>query len=229
MPTSVNKDVSTRSRPKAAGQAQGAKAILQIHVSTRSRPKAAGCGKNSLFVIFQFQHAAARRRLAPCGSRPAFRKHRFNTQPPEGGWQRFREIIGNRLAVSTRSRPKAAGFSFGGAGSCTVFQHAAARRRLGIRPNTLYKQSSNVFQHAAARRRLGNRYCLNLVANSFNTQPPEGGWLSINHDDSFTLSFNTQPPEGGWKGFDIFCLTVGVSTRSRPKAAGNIFRPLTCA
>ena len=38
---------------------------------------------------------------------------------------------------------------------------------------------------------------LNLA--SFNTQPPEGGWLS---KSPFSLEigkcFNTQPPEGGW-------------------------------
>ena len=33
---------------------------------------------------------------------------------------------------------------------------------------------------------------------SFNTQPPEGGWL-INFQTVFdTDCFNTQPPEGGW-------------------------------
>ena len=33
---------------------------------------------------------------------------------------------------------------------------------------------------------------------SFNTQPPEGGWLQaliVPIDDT---GFNTQPPEGGW-------------------------------
>ena len=79
---------------------------------------------------------------------------------------------------------------------------------------------------------------------SFNTQPPEGGWVQVvsPHDDVGAVSthsrlkaagsvlkgavepplgFNTQPPEGGWAP------TVGglprvlqVSTHSRLKAAG---------
>ena len=34
-------------------------------------------------------------------------------------------------------------------------------------------------------------------------------------------SFNTQPPEGGWGTFNIDALVYGVSTHSRPKAAGR--------
>ena len=33
----------------------------------------------------------------------------FNTQPPEGGWTRLQKKL-NPFAVSTHSRPKAAGF-----------------------------------------------------------------------------------------------------------------------
>ena len=32
----------------------------------------------------------------------------------------------------------------------------------------------------------------------FNTQPPEGGWSQHSHDVFPFLCFNTQPPEGGW-------------------------------
>ena len=32
-------------------------------------------------------------------------------------------------------------------------------------------------------------------------------------------SFNTQPPEGGWNGKESMFKTVSVSTHSRPKAA----------
>ena len=55
-----------------------------------------------------------------------------------------------------------------------------------------------MFQHTAARRRLGPNPYFSMFSRSFNTQPPEGGWLG-----SFTYRrprecFNTQPPEGGW-------------------------------
>ena len=37
----------------------------------------------------KFQHTAARRRLDSNGRCHKRRRHRFNTQPPEGGWQTF--------------------------------------------------------------------------------------------------------------------------------------------
>ena len=42
----------------------------------------------------------------------------------------------------------------------------------------------------------------------FNTQPPEGGWLSETVYGKSILSFNTQPPEGGWQVIDIFLQTA---------------------
>ena len=55
-------------------------------------------------------------------------------------------------AVSTHSRPKAAGAPhFRSRGLCK-FQHTAARRRLGDKDNQEYQHSR--FQHTAARRRL---------------------------------------------------------------------------
>ena len=55
-----------------------------------------------------FQLTAARRRLGRRNGRQRTGKCRFNSQPPEGGW------VGNKCldkaqAVSTHSRPKAAG------------------------------------------------------------------------------------------------------------------------
>ena len=32
----------------------------------------------------------------------------------------------------------------------------------------------------------------------FNSQPPEGGWVSIFDNLTRSVSFNSQPPEGGW-------------------------------
>ena len=34
--------------------------------------------------------------------------------------------------------------------------------------------------------------------NSFNTQPPEGGWAFQTTNNDLMNRFNTQPPEGGW-------------------------------
>ena len=55
-------EVSTHSRPKAAGQAEVAKAERQA-VSTHSRPKAAGVARLVNSLQAGFQHTAARRRL----------------------------------------------------------------------------------------------------------------------------------------------------------------------
>ena len=56
-----------------------------------------------------------------------------------------------------------------------------------------------MFQHTAARRRLGGdigRQFFKLQC--FNTQPPEGGWKNVKLSIQNKKSFNTQPPEGGW-------------------------------
>ena len=129
-----------------------------------------------------FQHTAARRRLAPNAHRRTANllfQHKpyqtsFNTQPPEGGWRRsFSEsalrsafqhtaarrrllkpnlLIDDLCAVSTHSRPKAAGAAARDRWSASSFQHTAARRRLGaVRLPSL---SAFLFQHTAARRRL---------------------------------------------------------------------------
>ena len=105
--------VSTHSRPKAAGSKFKNGAPV-FNVSTHSRPKAAG----NLEYLFVLQ------------------KQRFNTQPPEGGWKTskgitmsfalFQHTAARRrlvleknekdffyITVSTHSRPKAAGLSFG--------------------------------------------------------------------------------------------------------------------
>ena len=37
-----------------------------------------------------------------------------------------------------------------------------------------------------------------MRVNSFNTQPPEGGWIIKMVLIMQLLCFNTQPPEGGW-------------------------------
>ena len=80
------------------------------------------------------------------------------------------------------------------------------------------------------------------MINRFNTQPPEGGWLS-NESQPFKIEvsthsrlkaaggvmmdpwatpkgFNTQPPEGGWGRCCGRCVAGLVSTHSRLKAAG---------
>ena len=145
-------------------------------VSTHSRPKAAGVLEPFGAEVEKFQHTAARRRLVPANlpvnppthvsthSRPkaagcGFRfgkkgQKSFNTQPPEGGWFVLYIYFAVVVYVSTHSRPKAAGHLDRMSLILKLFQHTAARRRLG-RSIQRSRQGSCLFQHTAARRRLG--------------------------------------------------------------------------
>ena len=99
----------------------------------------------------------------------------FNTQPPEGGWNKHICIVHSCIHVSTHSRPKAAGALVTLPQQLQAFQHTAARRRLAnrggrdsdsncvsthSRPKAAgvfcrnEECSGFVFQHTAARRRL---------------------------------------------------------------------------
>ena len=144
--------VSTHSRPKAAGISYEFTWVPPL-VSTHSRPKAAGI----------------RSAWMTC------RRFCFNTQPPEGGWYFFplKSIKQN----SFNTQPPEGGWhtSFANALSNVMFQHTAARRRLGLqsknidfivevsthsRPKAAGKlvlETVHIrkrFQHTAARRRL---------------------------------------------------------------------------
>ena len=127
---------------------------LENGVSTRSRPKAAG-----MTIIFwgifknRFQHAAARRRLD------------------------FDKVVFYVVdTVSTRSRPKAAGAPLALAGQAWAVSTRSRPKAAGqdVRPSI---SGHRLFQHAAARRRLGPSSLGRVLRNfCFNTQPPEGGW-----------------------------------------------------
>ena len=62
----------------------------------------------------------------------------------------------------------------------------------------------------------------------FNTQQPEGGWISLNCRPLHHFGFNTQQPEGGWAGLSrLVTHLYQVSTHSSPKAAGGLSRFVT--
>ncbi len=170
--------VSTHSRPKAAG-GSGSGSGDGGSVSTHSRPKAAGA--------IQCQDRA--------------KTYSFNTQPPEGGWNRaYRDCFGQ--TVSTHSRPKAAGGRCSTISSIGSFQHTAARRRLGV-TGTLQHCPILLFQHTAARRRLvaDNLEAVAKADVSTHSRPKAAGGLVVFNSVHFR-SFNTQPPEGGWFNYD---------------------------
>ena len=98
---------------------------------------------------------------------------RFNTQPPEGGCTSNTVFILNH-AVSTHSRPKAAVPVTLSSYSTMPFQHTAARRRLDVL-GYLDIRRSLVSTHSRPKAAVEGGIRAEVI-ESFNTQPPEGGW-----------------------------------------------------
>ena len=144
--------VSTHSRLKAAGHAS-ATAGLEVTVSTHSRLKAAGCLRQTHPLLPQRFNTQP-----PEGGWVRLlilleKLLSFNTQPPEGGWPCQPHDAAQRLAVSTHSRLKAAGFISSSSDTPTM--------RFNTQPPeggwfTIKSKSFTLI--------------------GFNTQPPEGGW-----------------------------------------------------
>ncbi len=101
------------------------------------------------------------------------------------------------LAVSTHSRPKAAGNQVEEIHAKRMFQHTAARRRLGSM-TPMVRLDAEVSTHS---------------------RPKAAGPKAANCCTG-TTCFNTQPPEGGWGSQAVAFVVRPVSTHSRPKAAG---------
>ena len=190
--------VSTHSRPKAAGRRYSRLTIPQSSFNTQPPEGGWAVLKNQRFHGFSFntqppeggwinsdfcrkkQPAVSThsrpKAAGPDGKIERRNRQRFNTQPPEGGWAskppRIR-LIGEFQHTAARRRLEAARrWRFCG----RWFQHTAARRRLEARFNLLFLRKE--FQHTAARRRLV--FSLLDIGHhfGFNTQPPEGGWMS---------------------------------------------------
>ena len=191
--------VSTHSRPKAAGRFFDTTQFHKQCFNTQPPEGGWGSGSGAVFEGFVFQHTAARRRLVVCApplsgvlrvsthSRPKAagwsicfefgNSSSFNTQPPEGGWQP-NHVLPARPAcfntqppeggwdknlctsltnsVSTHSRPKAAG-------------KAAAAKAKAAEVSTHSRPKAA--GHGARRKK--------TRPPSFNTQPPEGGWIPL--------------------------------------------------
>ena len=104
-------------------------------------------------------------------------------------------------AVSTRSRPKAAGCR------CRL----PLRRTSGFNtqpPKGGWAESVMVYKSAISVSTRSRPKAAGLTVQpvqnadgSFNTQPPEGGWNKIFLIFFDMFCFNTQPPEGGWRHY----------------------------
>ena len=143
----------------------------------------------------------------------------FNTQPPEGGWDSSALAASWRLPFQHTAARRRLVRGFANGNDKPWFQHTAARRRLVSQLGQIGPAWQ--FQHTAARRRLDAPPSRRAALGSFNTQPPEGGWLLHRRSrrqlpvsthsrpkaagkttlpiSLFRRRFNTQPPEGGWE------------------------------
>ena len=79
-----------------------------------------------------------------------------------------------------------------------------------------------VFQHTAARRRLDTILLMDSVRSGFNTQPPEGGWANpLATAPTLNLFQHTAARRRLVRDKGVGIAPQGVSTHSRPKAAGT--------
>ena len=124
---------------------------------------------------------------------------RFNTQPPEGGW--------NECGL----RPT----------TLRLFQHTAARRRLGQKKLICFSYILS-FQHTAARRRLAAQWQSNGVRLMVSThsRPKAAGCVKTGFVIGFKQFQHTAARRRLVWSNHGFRLRAKVSTHSRPKAAG---------
>ena len=166
----------------------------------------------------------------------------FNTQPPEGGWG-CQCCKATMRVVSTHSRPKAAGIGRGNADRLPrrfntqppeggwpswvvvvrtqkVFQHTAARRRLGLNLKPIWFSeivSTHSRPKAAGRsKRMGLRF----LTVSTHSRPKAAGCFFCGSCDSSKVSTHSRPKAAGM-GARAVLSSRNVSTHSRPKAAGQ--------
>ena len=125
-------------------------------------------------LVSLFQLTAARRRLAsPILSHARISGFQLTAARRRLAFRAFNHVT--REYVSTHSRPKAAGrWDIDGDGKVKVSTHS--------RPKAA--GSAKGKQHK--------------IKASFNSQPPEGGWMLLRIAVLQFHRFNSQPPEGGW-------------------------------
>ena len=107
-------------------------------------------------------------------SRIASQQRGFNTQPPKGGWDPnlVRAVM---VQVSTHSRLKAAGQAQGDLGCLfAVSTHSRLKAAGRIVPYIHYIRK--VSTHSRLKAAGFIMAFGTFISNSFNTQPPKGGW-----------------------------------------------------
>ena len=147
---------------------------MPYFVSTHSRPKAAVHIFKSPVIFVRFQHTAARRRL---------------------GADKLASNI--RQVVSTHSRPKAAGFTpSSGEAETGVSTHS--RPKAAGRKRRLHKLHRVVSTHSRPKAAGPSSAILFTLSKVSTHSRPKAAGIDFSAAASVYGSFNTQPPEGGW-------------------------------
>ena len=151
----------------------------------------------------QFQHTAARRRL-----------------------ETLERLVMVVPAVSTHSRPKAAGYQPFSDGVPTWFQHTAARRRL-VDDVYIPKMFSQVSTHSRPKAAGITVWTLRHIRRvSTHSRPKAAGRRRSRPRNRETVSTHSRPKAAGGHFPNRNKPKQVVSTHSRPKAAGTAVRIL---
>ena len=197
--------------------------LRQRHVSTHSRPKAAG-----KLSSHSGQYSIG-----------------FNSQPPEGGWflPSFRTVFprlfqltaarrrlvaekrttSSCMAVSTHSRPKAAGIRIERDNDKITVSTHSRPKAAGRRANQVARAVAvSTHSRPKAAGRPIYPVTVTFIVSTHSRPKAAGKGNRLGH--VWPGCFNSQPPEGGWVIPPPPPPVAAVSTHSRPKAAGTKFR-----
>ena len=233
-------EVSTHSRPKAAGHSAARCSCRRKRFNTQppeggwsnsshksrkprsfnTQPPEGGWDSDLKRRLTALVSTHSRPKAA--GGRQAARRHArhsFNTQPPEGGWKSA--LIAGWEWISFNTQPPEGGWFFQTAFALffAVVSTHSRPKAAGVRPCRavwIVRVSTHSRPKAA-----GSRDLFALVNQPFQHTAARRRLASLIDWLQGLPCFNTQPPEGGWGIAERFKNCRIVSTHSRPKAAGS--------
>ena len=198
--------------------------MLQTALCFNTQPPEGGWYDINKMTLWRhsFQHTAARRRLGQQFANRADQRRSFNTQPPEGGWLRV-AVVFQCAACGFNTQPPEGGWSLCQNTQGFIFVSTHSRPKAA---GTLAARSSadkSLFQHTAARRRLGKPSVHGRPSYvvSTHSRPKAAGPLADGGADD-VVSTHSRPKAAGIS-ISLTDKRGFVSTHSRPKAAGNTF------
>ncbi len=214
--------VSTHSRPKAAGKLSSHSG--QYSIGFNSQPPEGGWFLPSFRTVFPrlFQLTAARRRLVAekrtTSSCMAVSTH---SRPKAAGIRIERD--NDKITVSTHSRPKAAGRRANQVARAVAVSTHSRPKAAGLLVG-ISQGGTAVSTHSRPKAAGRPIYpvTVTFIVSTHSRPKAAGKGNRLGH--VWPGCFNSQPPEGGWVIPPPPPPVAAVSTHSRPKAAGTKFR-----